>query len=591
MRLYNKLITNIFLGGNCMKKRKLKVMLAALMSTMILTSMVGCGQNKKPADTTETNSSTETSKSNDEGKTDSKTEVIDPMGKYDPPIEVTFVRSTDDTLENNVFSKLEGETMDDNRWTRLIEERLGIKVKYLWVAKGGDQYNQKFNIALSSGDIPDVVSVNATQLKQLAESDMLEDLTDILNKYASPLTRQIIDAGGDAPKVAATFDGKLLGIPQVNADNESAHFVWLRTDWMKKLGLAEPKTMDDLMNIIDAFVTKDPDGNGKNDTVGFALSKDLWGGYAALEGFFNGYHTYPNTWIEKDGKMEYGSIQPEMKEPLKKLAELYKKGYIDKEFSVKDGGKAAESPTAGKNGMHYGQQWNGLWPLQSGKDNDPNSDWHAYPIVSADSSPALTQISMGTAGWTAVKKGAKNPEAALKLLNLYVEKTYDNEKQEYVKYSNPPGTEGVWKLSPVVTYTATKNLDTWRNINQPLKDGKPGTLWGEQLAMYENVKKFMDGDNKFWGWAKTFGLDGSWGTMDYYDNNKLFYMNKFAAAPTPTMVEKKATLDKMQNELIMKIILGQSSVDDFDKFVEDWKKLGGDKMTQEVNDWYATIKK
>jgi putative aldouronate transport system substrate-binding protein len=49
------------------------------------------------------------------------------------------------------------------------------------------------------------------------------------------------------------------------------------------------------------------------------------------------------------------------------------------------------------------------------------------------------------------------------------------------------------------------------------------------------------------------------------------------------MVEKKTTLDKMQNELMVKIIMGQEPVDAFDKFVSDWLALGGQAITDEIN--------
>ncbi|MNR63926.1 hypothetical protein D3C85_1863950 [compost metagenome] len=55
------------------------------------------------------------------------------------------------------------------------------------------------------------------------------------------------------------------------------------------------------------------------------------------------------------------------------------------------------------------------------------------------------------------------------------------------------------------------------------------------------------------------------------------------------MVERKSTLEKLQNEVFVKIILGDS-IETFDKFVDDWKKLGGEQITTEVNDWYKASK-
>jgi putative aldouronate transport system substrate-binding protein len=56
------------------------------------------------------------------------------------------------------------------------------------------------------------------------------------------------------------------------------------------------------------------------------------------------------------------------------------------------------------------------------------------------------------------------------------------------------------------------------------------------------------------------------------------------------MGEKWEALDKLEKETFTKIIMGTSSVDEFDNFVAAWKKLGGDTIVKEVNDWLASQK-
>ena len=572
-----------------MKKRILTVLCLLVSALMLLTSCGGttpavttAAPTAAAAATAVATTAAETTTAAEATATAVVTEPIQangPMSKYDPPITITRVVATDDSLENNTLSKLPGETIDDNRWTRLISDELGIKIVNTWIAKGADEFNQKFNVSIATGDIPDLINVNATQLKQLADADLLADLTTILPDFATPLTKKIIDDGGPAALSIATVGGKLLGIPRVNANHENVNFIWLRTDWLKAYNLTPPKTFAEFENIVKVFVEK-----GKPGTVGMALHKDLWGqNYGVLDGLFNAYHAYPNNWVEVNGKMAYGSIQPEMKAGLTKLAEMYKAGLIDKEFAVKDSGKESELTAAGLNGAFYGAHWNGLFPLQNNRTNDPKADWQAFPIVSADDKVAMTQSNVGTADWFSMSKACKNPEAVMKLMNMYVKKTFDPDNQEYVKYSNPPGTEGVWKLSPVVTYLAVKNLDNYRNIQEPLKNKDPGKLFGEQLAMYENCLKFLNGDETCWGWYKTFGADSSWSVTDQYEREKRVLLSGYAGAPTPTMVEKKTTLDKMQNELVIKIIMGQEPVSAFDKFATDWLALGGQAITDEIN--------
>ncbi|NLV68577.1 MAG: hypothetical protein GXY14_12980, partial [Spirochaetes bacterium] len=68
-----------------------------------------------------------------------------------------------------------------------------------------------------------------------------------------------------------------------------------------------------------------------------------------------------------------------------------------------------------------------------------------------------------------------------------------------------------------------------------------------------------------------------------------YLYDQFYGSLTPTMIEKKASLESMEDEVFAKIIMGQD-INSFDKFVEDWKSLGGNEITKEVNAWYGQRK-
>ncbi len=561
----------------------------AMAAVMLLSACSGNdgGNNKEPA---KTNSS-----DTNEGVTVGNSGVAEPLGKYDPPIEVTTVRSLSDVVENNVLGVLKDETLEDNRWSRVYEEQLGIKIKYNWVVKGSDnsdQYLQKMNVTLASGDLPDMIPVNAIQLKQLAESDQIEDMTELYEKYASPLTKDVLSQEGKSPFDAATFNGKLMAIPQVDPSIERSMFIWIRTDWLDKLGLQPPKTMSDVLSISKAFTEDDPDGNGQKDTYGLGMTKGLWGGAMGLEGFMAGYKAYPNIWIENEsGQLEFGSIQPEVKKALQVIQDMVKQGQIDKEFGTKDGGKVAEQIASSNIGMEYGEQWNSIWPLQLSKDNDKNASWRAFPIVSENGETPKVPQKFSTTKFIAVRKGTEHPEAVIKLFNMHLEKNW-GDTAEFDKYYAPKEAESVWQLSPVTPAPPKKNLEAFRQIDAARKAGDMSTLKGEAKTIQEKIDLYTSGSEEgfaVWGWERIYGPEGSMGITDQYDKNNQFLLDKFVSAPTPTMVERKSTLEKMQNEVFIKIILGQP-IEEFDKFVTDWKKLGGDQITQEVNDWYASNK-
>ncbi|CAM4224596.1 putative aldouronate transport system substrate-binding protein [Paenibacillus endophyticus] len=571
----------------------LKGIMIFLITALALTACTS-GENGKPEN--EAKPSATTGSNNSGGNSGTNEGAEDgPFVKYDPPIEVSFVRHLSDVVENNVLGVLKDETLENNRWTRVYEEELGIKIVNDWVVKGditSDQYLQKINVTLASGDLPDFIPVNATQLKQLADSGQIEDVTELYNKYASPALKEALLQEGSSPFDAVTLDGKLMAIPMVEASIERSMFIWIRTDWMKKLGLQPPKTMADVLAISKAFTEKDPDGNGQPDTFGLGFTKSLWGGAMGLEGFMAGYNAFPNIWVEDaSGGLVYGSVQPEVRTALQALQAMSKGGQVDPEFGIKDGSKVSELIAGGKIGMQYGEQWNSIYPLQLNKNVDTNAQWQAFPIVTESGDMAKIPLKFSTARFYAVKKGVEHPEALIKLFNMHLEKIW-GETGDFGYYFAPPEAESVWQLSPVTPYPLKKNVEAFRAIDAARKAGDMSTLTGEAKTIQEKMESYYSGSKEgfaVWGWERIYSEEGSMGITDQYDKNNQFLLEKFVGAPTPTMVERKATLEKLQNEVFVKIILGDP-IETFDKFVEDWKKLGGEQITKEVNEWYASTK-
>lgn len=573
---------------NASFKRMLHLLLA-MMIVVSMFSLSACNSKQEPSQNN--TSSTKAAETAATQATPQATPEDGPFGKYEPAIEMTWVRDVDDYFDKDLqtLKGKTGETLEKNRWLDVFEKELGIKIKYNWIAKG-ESYNQKFTLAMASGDLPDYFWCGGIQLKQLVESDMIHDLTGVWDKYAAPVTKEILEADGSAPFDAGTIGGKLYGIPQVMPTLDSYDYMWIRTDWLEKLGLQPPKTTADLLKISSAFTNNDPDGNGKKDTYGFFLYNGLW---YNLKGFFAAYHAYPEAWIkDASGKLGYGSIQPEMKSALKDIAAMYKDGQIDKEFGVKDCAKEGELLASGKIGIMFGGHWESAGYMQQLKIKDPASSWSCYPIPSVDGQPAREFLNMSTSSWVVARKEAKHPEAVIKLFNMYAEKLY-GKTSDYGVYGNAE-IDGIWKMPPIHFHHPHVNLIAFREIEESRKNNTLDQLKGVAKEYYGNIANYeVNKDVKFWGWERMFASkDSPFKVIDDVVNNKQYFMNEFYGVPTPTAVEKAATLKELQDSTVTKIILGKLEVDaGFDKFVEDWKKLGGDKITEEVNQWKAEIGK
>ena len=142
-----------------MKRKTVAIVLSAM---MVITALGGCGSTTANVESEKL----EESQKAGEDRT-AQSEGLAPL---------TFVRAQDSTVESSVFAKMEGSTYEDNIWTDLIAEKLGYDVTYLWIASDGDLYKQKFNAAISSGEIPDIASVGKEDLKRLVDADLIVDL-------------------------------------------------------------------------------------------------------------------------------------------------------------------------------------------------------------------------------------------------------------------------------------------------------------------------------------------------------------------------------------------------------------------------------
>jgi len=567
-----------------MKKFSLTRLAALSLAAMITVSMAGCGSDSKSSEATASGSSTASS------TTPADQKPTDLLAKYTPEIDLTAWR-----FLNNGIEFEPGESIEKNVYMTSYKEDFGINLKYVWTVPE-EQFDQKLNISVASGDLPDIMWLRNKQLIELAENDMLYDLTDLYKNNTSDFTKSILEqdkASFDSAKIG----GKLMAIPHTASSVDNLQILYIRADWLKNLGLEMPKTLQDLYKVSEAFVKNDPDKNGKNDTFGLALVKnflDVNNKHASAAGLFAGYHAYPRRWVkDASGSAVYGSIQPQVKDALLQLQSMYKSGQIDKEFGVKDKAKVMETVSSGKVGITYGGLSSPGAFLKDSAINEPNADWQAIELPSIDGTPAAPVTSMPVTKYYAVNKNCKNPEALMKLVENgssgYNRDASDEAKAKNEKFGVTKSGIATWQYSLVVYEPALKNLNAHNNVIKAMETNDTSILNAEEYGYYDKIQKSKAGDRNFWGDERIFGTPSSADIIGKYVDSQNLLTNLFYGSSTPTMVEKQATLDAMEDEVFTKIIMGES-IDSFDKFVTDWKKLGGDQITKEVNEWYTQAK-
>ncbi len=158
-----------------------------------------------------------------------------------------------------------GPPPDDWVVYQIAKDKLGINLKVVLLPTAQSDADAKINAAAAANALPDLFQVNREPWYRLVQNNLVAPVDDLLPMMPN---RTKILYSNDISNKLVTIDGKMYGLPQPGALPRTDALV-MRKDWLDKLGLEAPKTLEDFMNVAKAFTEKDPDGNGKKDTYGF----------------------------------------------------------------------------------------------------------------------------------------------------------------------------------------------------------------------------------------------------------------------------------------------------------------------------------
>ncbi|OAB45789.1 extracellular solute-binding protein [Paenibacillus antarcticus] len=510
--------------------------------------------------------------------------------KYDPPISITTVWGVDPELrfKNN-------ETIEKNVATQWAKDTLGIELKSLWsVTDTNNAFATKMRLAMSSGqEMPDVVTIGDEQLAQdLIDSGLFREVGSLFDQYASDTWKKAVELDNHVwdPYLR---DGKKMGIPVLDYAYNHDYLLWIRQDWLDKLGLEAPKTLAELEIVMDAFKNKNPDGLAPSEviplSIGFKNKMNTW--MADPSWIFGAYGTIPQQWnVGADGKLEYGSTQAGSKQALEKLKEWFTKGYIPKEAALWDENKAADPAVAGKAGILPGPYWMSGWPLVDTVKNVKDAVWKPIAIPTGADGKAGRHGTKYTNGVVLINKKMKNPEAVFTYQNYMFNNLAD--PQVGSEFDN-----GVFKGYDYDIDASGKvlHLDDipggYVNSIRYLLVRDGARIPDAQMKALLNLANGGEAKTKLELEAKNnYGTETPAAAKVILEQDSISMKNMFTGPTTKTMKSKMDYLNKIESQAFNEIIYGEKPVDSFDKFVETWKASGGDAITQEVNEWYDTVK-
>ena len=208
-----------------------------------------------------------------------------------------------------------------------MEEKTGVSFTF-------DQYNdyKKWQNAkqkmFSSGVLPDVLFKAAlSEAEQMAygEEGLLIDLLPLLPTYA-PNLWALLQQNPEWLAAITLPDGKVVALPVIN-QLPSQNAMWINQTWLDTLKLDAPTDFASLEKVLNAFLTDDPNQNGKNDEIPLSFIGP-WDLKFLAHGFGLVANDY-NIYVDEAGQVQFMPLQERFVNFLQTLASFYQQGLLD----------------------------------------------------------------------------------------------------------------------------------------------------------------------------------------------------------------------------------------------------------------------
>ena len=545
----------------------LKKFLCVLISLICVLGVTACGNKEN------------------KGGSDYDDPTRNPFGRYEETVKITGVMEYQYHNDSRVPPSV---TPDNQAFVKLMKERLNLEFSYLWKVPP-TQYSDKLSLSMLANELPDIFKVSASDYNELKEAGMLKELSATY-EYASDEVKKYLYRDPSVIQRLTDENGKIYAIPQYSDNRRGVPVMYIRGDWLKDLKLEVPKTPEELYTVIKAFKEK------KGATCGLAMSNAVSGSYFFIGSYMNMFGASPYSWIKgSDGKLYAGEVSEDSKTALKWLNKLYSDGLLLKDFAATTVDVVQQNVLNQKCGVAIGPWWLFEYPLGSAVGN--GHDWIAAEIPLAEGKNVVVDRQQ-VEFYYVVNKNCKNPEALMKMINMYIELDGQPEAEPEQGY--------VWSWCPTQFYDPYDINEQYLKINEqliadPTAKGEAPAEWTPHMkkiwAAYPEYLVWLDDsfatkyqENMFANIMARVNKDGAWAQIvSIYDNKKRVSYDEFFGVTTPSMSTKGSIMSQEVEEYYLKAIMGEKNIDQtWDSFVSTWYKIGGTEVVNEINQWYLS---
>lgn len=463
----------------------------------------------------------------------------------------------------------------------------GLQLDYEMVPN--EQYSVVIKTRMATGaDLPDIVNISAldnTTVLNLAKQGVLLDLNPLIEKYSNGNIKKMYDVDFPyARKTTTSPDGKMYWFSNLHKKTYQQKdpapvslTMLLRKDWLEKLKLPVPASAEQYLQTLKTMRDNDANGNGQKDEV-LVYDPSNFGGSIAQ---WFGLGTSITAVDVENKKVVSPWYQDGIKDYFRYLQRLVKEGVLDTSLIGATEEQIQQKMTNNQiASLHNYNMETWYEPtIQGGGDYLP-----LMPLPAVDGITPAAQLEPPFLVWQkyAITKDAKNVEAAIKFFD-----TVYSDKYAELLY---------WGIEGQTYKTDSSGANVYINNGSDEEKAKSGQVNGSKLfgdTVFPRVQ-FANLEFELTSVPK-HKADNELSVMNY----KPYYVNmnnNYLAIPDDKQLETKTkiltNLSTYSSELATKLALGQKSLDNWDEYIAELKKLGLDQLLeidQQLLDRYNSI--
>lgn len=485
------------------------------------------------------------------------------------PLKTTETLTSWEGLNNNIITFYSN--LADAPFGKQMEKETGVKVKY--THPSSQQSKEQFNLLIASNELPDMIEYDWTGRsagsypggpEKAINDKVIIPLNDYIDKYAPNLKKRLA-ADKELDKMVKTDSGKYYVFPSIrNPSGLVFRGPMIRKDWLDELGMQMPTTIDEWEKVLKAFKEK------KGATAPLSVTY-TGGNFEIRDAFIGAYKTSNNFYIDDSGKVKYGPIDPQYKDFLALFKKWFAEGLFDKDFALTDTKSLDNKILGGQTGATVGLLSGGMgsW-MDAMKVKNPKFSIVAapYPTLAKGEKPFIGQMDFkyNPGPSKAITTAAKNPELVVRWLDYaYSEKggllmNFGIEGESFTLDNGIPKYTDTIKKNP--KYSLQQMVSQYTKPNGPYEANE-----------HRNWNTFPQQDEAVKIWSNT---DAAKHTLPGF--------------LTPTTEESKELgkvlndINSYKEEMFVKFIVGKEPLENFDKYVEQVKKLNIEKAVKIYQD-------